>query len=117
MFFKIKDCIYQSSSDMRQGNVVVFTFISFLPIEIRNSNKTNPSTTDNQSGNTQGTDKSRFFLVKNLSDDDCLVAFDSNTDEDKCFLISAGIGEEVSKSFRKVESQDFYTDKIYVKGW
>ena len=61
-------------------------------------------------------EKSRFFLVKNLSDDDCLVAFDSNTDEDKCFLISAGIGEEVSKSFRKVECQDFYTDKIYVKG-
>ena len=96
MFFTITSCGSNSNTD---------------------SNKTNPSTTDNQSGNTQGTDKSRFFLVKNLSDDDCLVAFDSNTDEDKCFLISAGIGEEVSKSFRKVESQDFYTDKIYVKGW
>jgi len=61
-------------------------------------------------------EKSRYFIVKNLTDNDCLVAFDSNTDEDKCFLISAGIGEEVSKSFKKVESQDLYVDKIYVKG-
>ncbi len=59
--------------------------------------------------------KSRFFLVKNLTDDDCLVAFDPNTEIEHCFLISAGIGEEVAKSFRKVDGSDLYTDTVYVK--
>ena len=58
----------------------------------------------------------RFFFVKNFSDEDILVSFENGTDEEKCFKIKSGIGEELAVSFYPLDKEDFKTNKIFVKG-
>ena len=60
--------------------------------------------------------KARFFFVKNFTDDDILVSFESETAEENCFKIKAGVGEEVTISYNSIDRNEFYVDSIYVKG-
>lgn len=59
----------------------------------------------------------RFYLVKNLSSNDCLVSFeDGDIREDECIKIKKGITEKVAISHNVLDSKDFYVKDIYVKG-
>lgn len=61
------------------------------------------------------TNPSRFFFVKNLSEDNIFVSFESGTEETASFLIPSMHGEEVAMSFGANDAA-YYVTKIYVKG-
>lgn len=59
----------------------------------------------------------RFYLIKNLSNADCLVSFeDGDLREDECIKIKKATAEKVAISHNVLDSADFYVKDIYVKG-
>lgn len=61
-------------------------------------------------------DTSRFFYVKNFSNSDAFVSFESGVDEDKSFLIPSGSAEEVAITWVNNDRDKYWTNTIYVKG-
>lgn len=59
----------------------------------------------------------RFYLVKNLSNADCLVSFEKeDIREDECIKVKKGQAEKVAISQSGLDSADFYTKSLWVKG-
>lgn len=58
----------------------------------------------------------RYFFVKNFTDGDIFVSFEENTEEESCFKIASGVGEEVSISFEALDREDYKTKSVYIKG-
>ena len=60
--------------------------------------------------------KSRFFKVKNRTENDIFVSFENDTNEEFCFQIKAGEIETVAISLGAVEREEYFVKTIYVKG-
>lgn len=59
----------------------------------------------------------RFYLIKNLSTNDCLVSFeDGDIRENECIKIKKATAEKVAISHNVLDSADFYVKDIFVKG-
>lgn len=70
-------------------------------------------------GNWEGftfTKKSRYFLVKNLTEGDIFVSFENNDQEANSVKIKSGVAEEMSVTFDGIDKPDYYVNAIYVKG-
>lgn len=58
---------------------------------------------------------SRFFYVKNFTDEDIYVSFENGTEDNKSFLIPSGAAEEVAMCWSS-NNGAYFVDTIYVKG-
>lgn len=60
--------------------------------------------------------KSRFFIVKNLSENAVLATFENDATDAECFKIPAGTSEEVAISFDPIDREQYQVNTVWVKG-